>query len=85
MNENQKITFTLEDGTEASLEVLEQTMISGENFLLVVDTEDEDTAFILKESFTEDDDTIYEPVEDENQLNALSKVFSELLDDVEFE
>ena len=85
MNENQKITFTLEDGTEASLEVLEQTMISGENFLLVVDTEDGDTAFILKESFTEDNDTIYEPVEDENQLNALSKVFSELLDDVEFE
>lgn len=85
MSDQQTIIFTLEDGTQAELEVLEETKINGINYLLVVDSEDDDTAFILKESSTDNDDTVYEAVEDDTQLNALSKVFSELLEDVDFE
>ena len=85
MEDKQMITFTLEDGTDIQLEVLEETRINGVNYLLVVDTQDEDTAIILREDTTEEQDIIYLPVEDDNELQALSKVFAELLEDVEFE
>lgn len=85
MEDKQMITFTLEDGTDIQLEVLEETRINGVNYLLVVDTQDEDTAIILREDTTEEQDIIYIPVEDDNELQALSKVFAELLEDVEFE
>lgn len=85
MEEQQIISFTIEDGTDIQLEVLEETKINGINYLLVVDTEEDDTAMILREATTEDQDIVYIPVEDDDELQALSKVFSELLEDVEFE
>lgn len=85
MEEKQIISFTIEDGTDIQLEVLEETKINGINYLLVVDTEEDDTAMILREATTEDQDIVYIPVEDDDELQALSKVFSELLEDVEFE
>ena len=86
MENTTSITFTLEDGTEAVLEVLEETKINGVNYLLVIDTvEEREEAFILKELKNEEEDTIYVPVEDDKELEALSKVFSELLEDVKFE
>ena len=85
MEEKQIISFTIEDGTDIQLEVLEETKINGINYLLVVDTEEDDTAMILREATTEDQDIVYIPVEDNDELQALSKVFSELLEDVEFE
>lgn len=85
MEKKQIISFTIEDGTDIQLEVLEETKINGINYLLVVDTEEDDTAMILREATTEDQDIVYIPVEDDDELQALSKVFSELLEDVEFE
>ena len=87
MENTTNITFTLEDGTEAVLEVLEETKINGVNYLLVIDAVDEESeeALILKELKNEEEDTIYVPVEDDKELEALSKVFSELLEDVKFE
>ena len=85
MEEKQIISFTIEDGTDIQLEVLEETKINGINYLLVVDTEEDDTAMILREATTEDQDIVYIPVEVDDELQALSKVFSELLEDVEFE
>ncbi|MBQ1689408.1 MAG: DUF1292 domain-containing protein [Lachnospiraceae bacterium] len=84
MNENHLITFALEDNTKVQLEVLEETKINGNNYLLAVDYED-DTALILKEMQANGDEVTYAIVEDEQELDAISKVFSELLDDVEFE
>lgn len=86
MENTTSITFTLEDGTEAVLEVLEETKINGVNYLLVIDTvEEREEAFILKELKNEKEDTIYVPVEEDKEIEALSKVFSELLEDVKFE
>lgn len=87
MESTTNITFTLEDGTQALLEVLEETRINGVNYLLVIDAEDEENeeALILKELQDENEETVYIPVEDDKELEALSKVFSELLDDIEFE
>ncbi len=80
------IEFETEDGEKVSLYVLEQTMIGGVNYLLVADSEeDEADAYIMKEITGDENDSVYEIVEDDKELEALSKVFAELLDDVELE
>ena len=85
MEDNKLITFTLEDDTEIHIEVMEETKINGINYLLVVDVDEEDSAMILREEASDEQEITYTPVEDENELHAISKVFSELLEDIEFE
>lgn len=85
MEDNKLITFTLEDDTEIHLEVIEETKINGANYLLVVDKEEEDSAMILREEHSDEQEITYIPVEDDDELQAISKVFSELLEDIEFE
>ncbi len=75
-----------ETGEDSEFYVLEQTCIGGVSYLLVTEDDEEDSlAYILKEIQTEEDDVIYEMVEDGVELNAIIKVFAELLDDIEFE
>ncbi len=86
----EKITFTVEEtNEEVELFVVEETRVSGINYLLVTDSDNENEdgeAYILKDvSAQEDADAIYEMVEDEEELNAVSKIFQELLDDVTLE
>lgn len=88
MGKNEKLVFTSEDGEEIEFYVLEETKINGKNFLLVADDNEgeEANALILVDvSEPEATDAIYEVVEDEEQLNALSKVFTELMDDLDIE
>ena len=82
-----KIIFTTEDGEEIAFYVVEQTVLAGETFLLVADSEEEEAnALILKEvKGDSEEDIVYEEVEDDEQLEALSKVFEELLDDIDIE
>lgn len=82
----ENIIFENEEGGEVSFFVIEQTMLAGENYLLVAESEeDEADAYILREIEEEDGQTVYEMVDEEEELEALSKIFSELLEDVEFE
>ena len=84
----EKVNFTDPDTNEsAEFYVLEQTTIRGNNYLLVtVDEEGDSDAFILKETQNEDDhNTIYEMVEDDKELEALAKIFAELMEDVDIE
>lgn len=84
----EKIRFSTDDGEMAELFVLEQTRLNGSDYLLVTesDSEDEAECYIFKDiSGAEETDGIYEPVEDEEELEALSKIFQELMEDVEFE
>ena len=78
-----KIILTADDGTEVEFFVLEQTAVNGETYLLVADSDDEDAeCLILKDtSRDEDPEAVYELVEDETELDAVSKVFEELLSD----
>ena len=82
-----KIIFTdPENQEELELYLLEQTCINGTTYLLAAEEEEEDSvAYILKEVQTEDEDVIYAMVEDDVELNAISKVFAEMLDDVDIE
>ena len=84
---NEKIIFTTEDGEEIAFYVVEETTLAGENYLLVADSEEEEAnALILKEIKGEnEEDIIYDEVEDEEQLEALSRIFEELLDDIDIE
>ena len=84
----QSINFITDEGEEIPFYIIEQTTLAGKDFLLVTDSdtdEDEAAVYIMQEISDQDDQTVYEFVEDEAQLEALSKVFAELLDDVDIQ
>ena len=81
-----KIRFQFADSEEsAEFFVLEQTRINGTNYILVTDSEQGDAeALILKDlSRDGEQEAIYEIVEDDNEMEAISKVFSEMLEDID--
>ena len=81
----EKIKFQSEDGTSVEFFVEEQTSIGGTAYLLVSDSA-EDEAHILKDvSDTESQEACYEMVEDEEELEAVFKVFEQMMEDVDFE
>lgn len=84
----EKIKFAFGDGNgEDEFFVLEQTKINGATYILVTDSEEDDAeCLILKETGVEEQtDKMYEIVEDDIELLAVSKVFEELLEDVSIE
>lgn len=85
--ELEKITFDTEDGEKVEFYVIEQTTIKGMNYLLVADQDEEEAnALILKETRTEDsEEAVYDVVENETELNAIAKVFEEILEDFDIE
>ena len=84
----EKITFTFE-GEDQAVEffVLEHTKLGGVTYILVTDSEEDDAeCLILKDlSKVEEDESVYEVVEDDTELLAVSKVFEELLEDFDIE
>ena len=84
----EKITFTFEGEDQAAeFFVLEQTKLGGVTYILVTDSEEDDAeCLILKDlSIAEEEESVYEVVEDDTELLAVSKVFEELLEDVDIE
>ena len=76
----QSINCITDEGEEIPFYIIEQTTLAGKDFLLVTDSdtdEDEAEVYIMQEISDQDDQTVYEFVEDEAQLEALSKVFAE--------
>ncbi len=82
-----KIVFEMEDGTTEEFYVVEETRINGTNYLLVADSEEDDAeCLILKDmSDEQDSEALYVPVEDDTELDAVMKVFAELLEDITIE
>ena len=84
----EKVNFAFADGSgEDEFFVLEDTMKNGSTYILVTDSEDDEAeCLILKDSGVQGQgDSVYEIVEDETELLAVSKVFEELLEDVNIE
>lgn len=79
----EQIVFTTDDGEEILLHVIEETRISGVNYLLVSESEDEDAECVILRDTSKDSDTeaSYEIVEDDNTIEAVAGVFKELLED----
>lgn len=88
---SEKIKFVVpETNEEVEFYIIEETRISGINYLLVTeeadDSEEEAEAYILKDISKEDDsDANYIIVEDDEELDSVGKVFAELLDDIDLE
>ena len=78
-----KITLTGDNGEEIEFFVVEETMVGGVSYLLVSETDnyDEDwEAYILKDmSASEDEEAAYEFLEEGEELEAVGKIFEELL------
>jgi len=82
----EKIIFCPDGEEPVEFYVLEQTRISGTNYILVTDFEDGDgEALILKDLSTDEDkESVYAIVDDDTELNAVAGVFEDLLEDVKF-
>lgn len=84
-----EIILTSDDGEEVAFHVVEQTRLGGKNYLLVSTNtaqEDEAEALILKDiSADTDEEAIYSIVEDDDELDAVAGVFSELLEDIDLD
>ena len=80
----EKVTFTDPD-TKEQVEFLveDETQVNGVKYLLVSEDAEDGTldAYILKEVINENDEVLYEVVEDEVEFMALAKVFTELVDE----
>ncbi|MCM1258259.1 MAG: DUF1292 domain-containing protein [Roseburia sp.] len=83
----ERIKFTDPDTREDILFFcLEQTKMNGYTYLLVTEDEEGDAeAYILKELSEEGDDTTYAMVMDEVELNAVGRIFAELIEDADLE
>lgn len=89
MDKVESVVFMTDDGESVEFFVLEQTMINGTNYILVTDDVEDEEAFvyIMRENAEDvkDDLHAYEMVEDENELLSVSKLFEQLLDDIDIE
>lgn len=87
--DEKKITLVTDAGEEISFYVLEETRINGMNYLMVTDaSEDEEDGecYVLKDmSKAEEEDAVYEFVEDDDELDYLFKIFTELMEDMDVE
>lgn len=87
----EKIEFTFADTNETvDFYIIEETKINGMQYLLVTDSDDEEEeeaeAYILKDLSSEtDEESVYEMVEDDEELEAVSKIFAEELEDYDIE
>lgn len=82
----EKVIFqSPQNGEALEFYVVEQTTIGGVNYLLVTEEEQGDCdAFILKEvSKNHQIEATYEVIESEEELESISRVFAELLEDVD--
>ena len=81
----EKITFRPEGEETVEFYVLEQTRIGGHNYILVTDVEEGDgDALILKDMSQDgEEESIYDVVSDDEELEAVSGVFADMLEDVD--
>ena len=85
MSKLEKITFHPEGEEPVEFYVLEQTRIGGHNYILVTDVEEGDgDALILKDMSQDgEEESIYDVVSDDEELEAVSGVFADMLEDVD--
>lgn len=83
----EKITLLTDDDEAVDFYVLEETKIGGVDYILVTDSDEEEAeALILKDTSSDGDpEAVYEIVEDEEELEAVSKIFVQMLDDIDIE
>lgn len=82
MADLEKITLKIDSEEETEVYVIDKTTLNEVNYLLVAETDEEESdAYILKEVADKDDELTYESVDDDVEFDAVAKVFSELVDE----
>lgn len=76
------ILFQSEDGTEVRFSVISETKLNGKNYVLVTEPDGEE-AFILREKGDDNEDIVYEMVDDDNEIDAVGEVFRAILEDID--
>lgn len=85
---NRRLTMITDSGESVDFFVLEETRINAVNYLLVTDApEGEDgECYILKDvSGQQEEEAVYEFVENDGELDAVFSVFEQLLQDADVE
>lgn len=86
----EKLEFITDDNEKVSFYIIEETRVNGYNYILVTDSDDEEDdeaeAYILKDvSDSASPDAAYEFVDSDEELESVSRIFAELLENVDFE
>lgn len=83
-NSDDMITLQTDDGEKINFYVLEETKMNGETYLLVTDSKEEDgDCYLLRDkSKPEDPEASYEFVDDDGELDYMSRIFEELMSDL---
>ncbi|MBE5865299.1 MAG: DUF1292 domain-containing protein [Lachnospiraceae bacterium] len=86
MSKLEKITFNADGEDAVEFYVLEQTRIGGYNYILVTDFEEGDGEALILKDMSQDgeEESLFTIVSDDEELEAVSGVFANMLDDVEF-
>lgn len=82
----EKIRFNLNESDEtAEFFVLEQTRVGGVDYILATDSEEDDAEALILKDLSQDgeQEALYRIVEDDDELEAVAKVFSEMLEDID--
>lgn len=89
MDNIESVSFLTEDGDSVDFYILEQTMINGMNYILVTDDPEDEEAYvyIMKENAREEKGELntYVMVEDETELLSVSKIFEQLMEDIDIQ
>ncbi|MDO4265968.1 MAG: DUF1292 domain-containing protein [Eubacteriales bacterium] len=82
--EEEKIIMLMDDGSEIEFTILEKTTLGGIDYILVTDAPDDEDGecYVMRDvSEAGDEEAVYESVDDETELNAVFKIFEEMLKD----
>lgn len=89
------IVFETEDGEQVEFSILEQTVVGGFQYLLVAEgtvdpDETEVDVYIMRGEApspenADDEMASYDMVEDEEEIEAVSKIFAQIMDDTDIE
>ncbi len=93
-NENEEfdeatVTMTLEDGTELECDVIAIFPVGDQDYIAllpdkVVEGYEENEVFLYRYAELGDDNISLEPIDDEEEYEAVADAFDELLDEEEF-
>ena len=80
-----KIILIDNEGNEEEFYIEEQTRVYGKNYILVSTAQEGDAEALILKDISEDsnEEAAYVPVEDEDELAAVMKIFEEMLDDID--
>lgn len=88
-DDEDKVTMTLEDGTELECDIIAIYPANGRSYIAllpdkVIDGYEEGEVFLYRFEQLEGDDITLEPIDDEEEYEIAADAFDELLDEEEF-